>query len=111
MNGRVWPLHRVQEGEVQVWEKRKKAVKSAVKSALSLEGSREPWKVTGSDIFLSGFPGGTNNKETSCQCRRHKRCRFHPWIGTIAWRREGQSTPVFLPGESHEQRSLVGYSP
>ena len=27
------------------------------------------------------------------------------------WRRQWQSTPVFLPGESHGQRSLVGYSP
>ena len=27
------------------------------------------------------------------------------------WRRKWQATPVFLPGESHEQRSLVGYSP
>ena len=27
------------------------------------------------------------------------------------WRREWQSTPLFLPGESHGQRSLVGYSP
>ena len=27
------------------------------------------------------------------------------------WRREWQPTPVFLPGESHGQRSLVGYSP
>ena len=29
----------------------------------------------------------------------------------IPWRREWQSTPVFLPGESHGQRSLGGYSP
>ena len=29
----------------------------------------------------------------------------------IFWRREWQSTPVFLPGKSHGQRSLVGYSP
>ena len=29
----------------------------------------------------------------------------------ILWRRKWQPTPVFLPGESHEQRSLVGYSP
>jgi len=28
-----------------------------------------------------------------------------------SWKREGQPTPVFLPGESHGQRSLVGYSP
>ena len=27
------------------------------------------------------------------------------------WRKEWQPTPVFLPGESHEQRSLAGYSP
>jgi len=27
------------------------------------------------------------------------------------WRRKWQPTPVFLPGESHGQRSLTGYSP
>ena len=31
--------------------------------------------------------------------------------GKIPWRRKWQLTPVFLPGESHGQRSLVGYSP
>ena len=36
---------------------------------------------------------------------------FYPWIGKIPWRRKWQSTPVFLPGESHGQRSLAGYSP
>ena len=29
----------------------------------------------------------------------------------IPWRRKWQPTPVFLPGESHGQRSLAGYSP
>ena len=29
----------------------------------------------------------------------------------MAWRRKWQPAPVFLPGESHGQRSLVGYSP
>ena len=29
------------------------------------------------------FPGGTSRKEPTCQCRRHKRCRFHPWVGKI----------------------------
>ena len=33
------------------------------------------------------------------------------WVGKIPWRRAWQPTPVFLPGESHGQRSLVGYSP
>ena len=40
-----------------------------------------------------------------------KRHGFHPWVGKIHWRRAWQSTPVFLTGESHGQRSLVGYSP
>ena len=34
-----------------------------------------------------------------------------PGPGRFPWRRERQPTPVFLPGEFHEQRSLVGYSP
>ena len=32
-------------------------------------------------------------------------------VGKIPWRREWLPTPVFLPGEFHGQRSLVGYSP
>ena len=56
-----------------------------------------------------GFPGGASGKEPACQCRR-KRCRFDPWVGKIPWRRAWQSTPVFLPGEAHGQRSLAGYS-
>ena len=40
-----------------------------------------------------------------------KRHRFDPWVGKITWGRAWQPTPVFLPGESHGQRSLSGYSP
>ena len=36
---------------------------------------------------------------------------FDPWVRKILWRRKWQPTPVFLPGESHGQRSLVAYSP
>ena len=50
-------------------------------------------------------------KESAYQCRRYKRSSFHPWIGKIPWSRKQQPTPVFLPGESHGLRSLVGYSP
>ena len=32
-------------------------------------------------------------------------------VGKIPWREACQPTPVFLPGESHGQRILVGYSP
>ena len=40
-----------------------------------------------------------------------KRCGFDPWVGKNPWRRAWQPTPVFLPRESHGQRSLVGYGP
>ena len=59
---------------------------------------------------FTSFPGGTSGKEPSCQCRRHKRRGFNPWVAKIPWRRAWQPTPVFFPGESHGQRSLVGYS-
>ena len=32
------------------------------------------------------------------------------WVRKIPWRKKWQSTPVFLPGESHRHRSLAGYS-
>ena len=72
------------------------------------------WEV--SKIFkaryvLIGVPRWCSGKESTCECRRHKRLWFDPWAGKIPWRREWQPTPVILPGESHEQRSLVGYSP
>ena len=56
------------------------------------------------DLWLSG-------KESACQCRRCKTGRFDPWVRKISWRRSWHPTPGFLPGESHGQRSLVGYSP
>jgi len=39
-----------------------------------------------------------------------KRCQFDPLVGKILWRRAWQPTSAFLPGESHGQRSLVGYN-
>ena len=42
---------------------------------------------------------------------RLKRRGFDAWVRKIPWRRKWQPTPVLLPGESHDQRSLVGYSP
>ena len=40
--------------------------------------------------------------------RRHG---FDPWVGEITWRKNWQPSPVFLPGKSHGQSCLVGYSP
>ena len=39
------------------------------------------------------------------------RFSFDPCVGKILWRKAWRPTPVFLPGESHGQRTLVGYSP
>ena len=44
-----------------------------------------------------GLPWCLSSKESTCQCRR---CRFHPWVRKIPWRRARQPTPVFFPGES-----------
>ena len=62
-------------------------------------------------LVLTGFPGGPSGKEPTCQSRRHKICEFDLWIRKILWRRVWKPTPVFLPGEPHGQKSLVGYGP
>ena len=49
--------------------------------------------------------GGSDGKESACSAEDPG------WVGKILWRREWQPAPVFLPGESHRWRSLVGYSP
>ena len=52
------------------------------------------------------LPKWLSGKESACQYRR---CKFSPWVGKIPWRRKWQSTPGFLPGESHGQRNLKRY--
>ena len=54
---------------------------------------------------------GAQQSRICLQCRSCRRLGFDPWVGKIPWRRAWLPTPVFLPGESHEQRSLAGYSP
>ena len=58
-----------------------------------------------------GFPAVTRGKKFTCKFRILKKLRFSPWVGKIPWRRKWLPTPVFLPGESHGQRSLAGCSP
>ena len=48
------------------------------------------------------------NLPTTAEGARH---RFDPWVENIPWSRKWQPTPVCLPGKSHAQRSLDGYSP
>ena len=54
-----------------------------------------------------GFSRWHSDKESTCQRRRGRRQGFDPWVRKIPWRRKWQSTPVFLPGKSHGQRSLT----
>ena len=58
----------------------------------------------GSRIWISDSSGG---KESACNCRRPG---FDPWVRKMPWSRGWLPTPVFLPGKSHGQMSLVGCS-
>ena len=58
-----------------------------------------------------GLPRWLSGKESACHCRRLRRQGFNPWVRKIPWRSKWHPTPVFLPGESHGQRNLVGHSP
>ena len=57
------------------------------------------------------FPSGASGKRTCLPVQETKRRGFNPWVGKIRWRRAWQCTTLFLPQESHGQRSLMGYSP
>ena len=61
--------------------------------------------------FNQGPSGVASGKESACQCRSCKRHRFDLSVRKIPWSRKWKLTPVFSPGESDGQRSLVGYSP
>ena len=58
-------------------------------------------------ICPKGFPGGSDGKETTCSSGD---LGSIPGSGISPWRREWLPSPVFLPGESHGQRSLAGYT-
>ena len=71
-------------------------------------------------LWVTGSPGksqeallartaGTSGEESDCQRRRRHRRALR--FGKVPWRRKWQPSPVLLSGESHGQRSLVGYSP
>ena len=65
-------------------------------------------KKKSADMCIYSLPWWLRGWSVCLQCRRPG---FNPWVGKIPWRRKWQLTPVFLPGESHGWRSLVGYSP
>ena len=59
-------------------------------------------------LLVWGLPSWSSSKESAYQSRR---CTFDFWVGRITCKRKWQRTPIFLPGKSHEQGSLAGYSP
>ena len=72
--------------------------------SMESQGVRDDWN---SDSFI-WLPWWLRWQRICLQCWRPG---FNPWVGKIPWRREWQSTPVFLPGEFHGQGSLDGYHP
>ena len=58
-----------------------------------------------------GLPRRLSGKESACQGTRRKRQEFSPWVRKNSCRRKWQRTPVFLPGKSHGQKSLVDNNP
>ena len=67
--------------------------------------SSSPWHTL--HIGLSRW---LSNKESACSAGVSGD-KFNPWVWKNPWRKAWQPTPVFLPGESHGQMSLAGYSP
>ena len=63
-------------------------------------------------VHFHGFLGGSDGKEYAGNAGDMGLIPgSDPWVRKIPWRRKWQPTPVFLPGEFHEQRSLAGCSP
>ena len=50
-----------------------------------------------------GLPWWLHGKESTWQCRRHKRPKFYPWVRKLLWRRAWQPTPVFLAWKIPEE--------
>ena len=67
---------------------------------VSNESTGVPW-------WLSGL----KKKKRHLKCSSHRRLGFDHWVEKIPWRRTWQPIPIFLPGKSHGQRRLEGYSP
>ena len=85
------------------------------RKSFHLGSSVEVWILTAYVKNCSGlytYPGlprwGLVVKNPLADAGNIMRCGFDPGVGKMPWMRAWQSTPVFLPGESHGQRSLAG---
>ena len=57
-----------------------------------------------------GFPSDARGKEPACQCRRHKRCGFNPWVGKIPLEEDMATYSSILVWRTPWTEELVGYS-
>ena len=55
--------------------------------------------------YRNELPRWRSGKESACQCKKHI---FNLWSRKFPQKRKWQPTPIFLPGEPHGHRSLVG---
>ena len=69
------------------------------------------WEVMPLHRLKAGFPSGSDGKESACNAGDVRDMGSIPVSEKIPCRREWLPISVFLPGESHGQRSLAGYSP
>ena len=80
-----------------------------------MDESNPNWYTHAIDINFQRFQIHSERMSITNKCfnilNTKQRPGFDPRVRKIPWRREWQSTPVFLPGKSHGQRSVVGYSP
>ena len=105
-------------GVTQSWTWLKRLSSSSSKDVQELAMDREAWRaaihgVTKSQTWLSNrteLKVVHSGKKSTCQGRRHSSRGFDLWVGKIPGRRKWQSTPELLPGKSHGQRTLAGYS-
>ena len=79
-----------------------------------VEVGRSPLPASKTCTCFKNLPPGINQISVMLYCDCAAKYGYHldfTHFHQLFWRRKWQLTPVFLPGESHGQRSLVGYSP
>ena len=103
-------------GEIKQWKWVRVCFLWADSKTLKPEKRSGIWDVYGcSWAFWFGvwnrLPRCHSGRESACQRGKCERLGFDPWVGKAPWGRKGQPIPIFLPGISRGQRSLMGYSP
>ena len=85
--------------------------KPGILQSMGLQRARQNYatELNWTEHTYMGFPGSASGKESTCQCRKCKNCRFEPWVRKFLWSRKRHPTLVFLPVKFHGQRSTADY--